>query len=190
MKTRYFLLAAVAVVMSLASFGQVTKTGSYSIIVKGTSNLHDWSMKTNGAGIAANFSLTPGVAHVANIPSLAFNIPVNTLKSGESLMDKRAYETLNASKNPNISFKVVGATASGENGNKSTLNVTGILTIAGNARQLTLSGNTVTGADGTVTITGAKKIKMSEFGVKPPSFMFGALKVGDELTIEYSATFK
>jgi hypothetical protein len=39
-------------------------------------------------------------------------------------------------------------------------------------------------------ISGSKKIRMTEFGVKPPSFMLGALKVGDEVTVEYTARFK
>jgi hypothetical protein len=47
----------------------------------------------------------------------------------------------------------------------------------------------VVNPDKTITITGAQKIKMSEFGVKPPTFMLGALKVGDVVTVEYNLKF-
>jgi len=64
------------------------------------------------------------------------------------------------------------------------------LTIAGVTKQVTLQGKITENADGSATITGSRKIKMSEFGITPPSFMLGALKVGDEVTVEYTLKLK
>lgn len=189
-KIRYFFLAAMGIMMTLATIAQAgKKTGNFNVVVKGSSNLHDWTMKAGG-NIEGTFNMAPGVSYLAGIPSLTFNLPVKSLKSGESLMDSRAYTALKEDKNPNISFKLVSATVSGVQQNKSVVNVTGVLTIAGTARQLTLSGNSATAADGSVVVTGSKSFKMSEFGIKPPTFMLGALKVKDDVTIEYSAKFK
>ena len=38
--------------------------------------------------------------------------------------------------------------------------------------------------NGDIEIKGTKKILMSNHGIKPPSFMLGALKVGDEVTLD------
>jgi hypothetical protein len=189
-KIRYFFLAAMALMMTFVTIAQAgKKSGTFNVVVKGSSNLHDWTMKAGGS-IEGDFNMAPGVSYLAGIPSLSFNLPVKSLKSGENLMDSRAYTALKEDKNPNISFKLVSATVSGVQQNKSVVNVTGVLTIAGAPRQLSLSGNSVTNSDGSVVVTGSKKIKMSEFGIKPPTFMLGALKVTDEVTIEYSARFK
>jgi len=31
-----------------------------------------------------------------------------------------------------------------------------------------------------------KKIKMSDYGIDPPSFMFGTVKTGDEMTVSFN----
>jgi polyisoprenoid-binding protein YceI len=186
-----FLFALVGLLISVASVAQSgKKTGTFDIVVKGSSNLHNWTMKAAGGGIDAHFTMNPGVAHIAGIPSLSFTMPVKNLKSNESLMDSRTYTALKADKNPNISYKVVSASVSGAEQNKSQLNVTGVLTIAGVSRQLTMPASAVANSDGSVVVSGSKTIKMSEFGIKPPTFMLGALKVTDNVTIEYSARFK
>jgi hypothetical protein len=35
---------------------------------------------------------------------------------------------------------------------------------------------------------GSKKIKMTDFNVEPPSFMFGSVKTGDEITVTFDVT--
>jgi polyisoprenoid-binding protein YceI len=45
-------------------------------------------------------------------------------------------------------------------------------------------------ANGDLEIKGSKKILMSTYGVKPPSFMLGAMKVGDEVTLTYDVILK
>jgi polyisoprenoid-binding protein YceI len=113
-------------------------------------------------------------------------LPVKNLKSTEgSTMDNRAYDALKADKNPNINFKLLTAASTNSDANKSQFKVTGELTIAGVTNQISMTANSTKNADGTVIITGQQKIKLTQFGIKPPSFMFGALKVTDDITIDY-----
>ena len=101
-------------------------------------------------------------------------------------MDSRTYDALKADKFKTIDFKLISATPVSNQNNKSQFKVVGQLTISGSTRQLTMIANSQRNADGSVTVTGQQKLKMSEFGIKPPSFMFGALKVGDNLSIDYT----
>jgi len=184
---RFLILAAVALISTFATNAQITRKNSAFIIkVSGSSNLHDWTMEAKSGSIEANLNLASNVSYLAGIQSLSFNLPVKNLKSTEgSTMDNRAYDALKADKNPNITFKLLTATSASADANKSQFKVTGELTIAGVTKQIEMVANSTKNADGSVIITGQQKLKFTQFSLKPPSFMFGALKVTDNLTIDY-----
>lgn len=146
------------------------------VVVAGSSNLHDWTMT------ATSFSCEASVAikgdQVSDITALSTTIPVTNLKSKDKSMDSRAYKTLNSDTYKNITFKLTDATVAGK-----VIKATGNLTISGVTVPVTIT-STYTVAGGVITIKGAEKIKFSQFKIKAPSFMFGALKVTDDLTID------
>jgi polyisoprenoid-binding protein YceI len=185
---RFILLAVIALVSTFAANAQnVRKNTAFIVKVKGSSNLHDWVMEAKSGTIEANLNLASNVSYLAGIQSLSFNLPVKNLKSTEgNLMDTRAYDALKAEKYPNISFKLLSATPTSNSANKSVFKVTGELTISGSTKQIEMTANATKNADGSVIITGSQNLKMTQFGIKPPSFMFGALKVTDNLTIDYT----
>jgi hypothetical protein len=41
-------------------------------------------------------------------------------------------------------------------------------------------------ADGKATAQGEQDVLMTDFGIKPPSFMFGTLKVGNEIKVKFN----
>lgn len=182
---RFALLASVTLLATVQMNAQsVKKAFSYEITLLGSSNIHDWKMVSNGNNLEANFSLNPTTKLVESIAPMTFNMPVKSLKSNEGLLNSRAYDALNANKFPNITFKLTNATA---NGNQ--LNLVGQLTISGNTRDITLVANRTKNADGTQVLSGTKKIKMTEWGMKPPKYMMGMMKVYDDLTINYNVRF-
>lgn len=186
--SRFILLAVVALISTFAANAQnVRKNTAFIVKVKGSSNLHDWVMEAKSGTIEANLNLASNVSYLAGIQSLTFNLPVKNLKSEEgNLMNTRAYDALKAEKYPNISFKLLSATPTSNSANKSTFKVTGELTISGTTKQIEMTANATKNADGSVIITGTESLKMTQFGIKPPSYMFGALKVTDNLTIDYT----
>lgn len=179
---RLSLLAAIALFTTVqASAQSVKKAFTYEITLNGSSNIHDWTMKSSGSGLEGTFTLDPTTKQVEGIAPLTFNLPVKNLKSSEGLLNSRAYDALKADKNPNFTFKLNNVTAQGAQ-----LNLIGQLTISGNTRDITLPVTVKKNADGSQVLTGTKKIKMSEWGVKPPSYMLGMMKVYDDLTINYN----
>ncbi len=176
---KFFFIAIVAVFTAAAANAQSAKKNfRYDITVNGSSNIHDWSMKGSGSGEGI-FDLS--AAAVDAIQPITLTIPVKSIKSDEGLLNSRAYSAVGADKNPNMVFKVTSAKGSGTQ-----LTINGLLTFAGATRQVAMTANTKKNADGSFTITGSKKIKLSEFGVKAPSYMLGAMKVYDDLTINYT----
>ncbi|RYY84413.1 MAG: YceI family protein [Chitinophagaceae bacterium] len=184
------LLLAVPLFFAAATVSAqpIHKTASYEIILNGTSNLHDWTMKSAGSGLEASFTVLPTKIAAIN-PPMIFNLPVKSLKSHESSMDSRAYNALNANKFPNITFRLVSAVTGTAQGNRAPVRATGQLTISGTTRDIVLNATTVTNSDGSVQITGTQTIRFSEYGLKAPSFMLGALRCGDVLTITYNVRF-
>ncbi len=185
---RTLIMAAVALVSTLAVNAQsIRKNSAFILKVSGSSNLHDWTLEAKSGTIEANLNLTSNVTYLAGIQSLNFTLPVKNLKSTEgSLMDTRTYDALKADKYPNITFNLLTATPVSTEGNKSQFKVTGQLTICGVTRQIDMIATAQKTADGSVIINGQQKLKMTQFNVRPPSFMFGALKVTDDLNINYT----
>jgi len=185
---RILILAAVALVSTFATNAQITRKNTAFIVkVSGSSNLHDWTMEAKSGTIEGNLNLASNVSYLAGIQSLTFNLPVKNLKSTEgNLMDTRAYDALKAEKFPTITFKLLTATPVSNSANKSQFRVTGELTISGTTKEIEMVANSTKNADGSVIIIGQQKLKLTQFGIKPPSFMFGALKVTDNLTIDYT----
>jgi hypothetical protein len=186
--SRFLILATVVLVSTFATNAQtVRKNSAFIVKVNGSSNLHDWTMEAKSGNIEANLNLASNVTYLAGIQSLTFTLPVKNLKSTEgSTMDNRAYDALKADKNPNITFTLLTATPVSPQANKSQYKVTGNLTIAGVTKPIEMLANSTKNADGSVIITGEQQLKFTQFGLKPPSFMFGALKVTDNLKITYT----
>lgn len=158
-------------------------TAGSSLKVNGTSNVHDWVMEAQA--VPAEVALVVEGTQVKDIKSLTLTLPVRNLKAKDDIMNTRAYKTLKEDANKNITFKMTSGSVS-----QNDIKVNGTLTIAGVSKPVALQAKATVNSDGTVTCTGSRKIKMSEYGITPPSFMLGAMKVGDDITINFDLKLK
>lgn len=179
-----FLQQTVAVAVLLItcqlSFGQEYKIApSSSITVKGTSSMHDWESVSNS--INGNVEVSQGNGNSTNINSLNFTLPVKSIKSGKSRMDRLTYEAFKEPSNPNITFRLqsVEILSNGQ------AIATGTLTMAGKSRVEKVTGR-LTQSAGKLIITGNHSIDMTNFDMVPPTAMMGAVKVGKDVTIEFN----
>ena len=105
-------------------------------------------------------------------------------------MDTRTYKAIKADQFPKITFKLESAAITPVQKNKVTIKATGNLTIAGVTQTIVLDVVAVVNTDNSITCTGSKKIKLTDYKIDPPSYLLGAMKVANELTIQYNLTFK
>lgn len=159
-------------------------TNGSQIKVLGTSNLHDWNMTASTFTLEGIFKVRD--REVLDIKSLSFSLPVSNLKSKDDLMDTRAYKTLKAAEFNKISFKLNDAALMPQH----KLKATGSLTIGGVTNEVVIMSTYVVNSDDTITLKGSKAIKMSDHKIKVPSFMMGALKTGNDVTIEFILKLK
>ncbi len=151
-------------------------------MVSGTSTLHDWDMVSDGANGQAIFLVENG--EILEIQYLFVELPVKSLKSGNSRMDRTAYNAIDADKHNYVHFQLTGV----RNITPRQILADGNLTIAGATHPVTLRTNyTVNGSS--VQFSGAQKITFSQFDVRPPTAMFGTVRTGDELNIAFDVSF-
>ena len=179
-------LIAMMILLALAAFTQIAQaqtaykvTAGSQIKVSGTSNMHDWNMLSSNFTCQGNFVMKDG--DLQDVNTLVFSLPVCNLKSKDKLMDTRAYKALNEEKHKSISFKLTNATVIPQ---QKIIKATGDLTISGVTKPVTIQTAYTINADQSITYKGSKLIKMSSHDVKAPSFMMGALKTGDDVTID------
>lgn len=113
--------------------------------------------------------------------SLTLSVPCESLKSGHSAMDKNAYSALNAASYKSISFILTSSNIS-----SGKIECTGNLTVAGSTKSISIETTYHPLESQALLFTGKKKLKMSDFGIEPPSFMFGTVSTGDEITVSFN----
>ena len=184
------LLVTLNFTLLLSAIAQTNyHTQVVDIKLNGTSNIHDWEMKAVSATSDASFVVENG--KIISLSKMKFILPVRNLKSGHRAMDKNTYKAMNTESNPNISFELTSATVITEAINNYKLNCLGKMTIAGVTNQTELIATGIYDpSDKSFTITGVKKMKMTDYQVKPPRILLGSIKTGDNISISYNIKFK
>lgn len=184
MKTiKSILLTVIFTALSL----QVNAQRNYTIArstfeVAGTSNVHEWSMKSSeGNGIA---NLTVIDSKLTDINNLTITLLAESLKSTKTSMDDVAYETLDTKTYKNIKYVLKSANKV----NETTWNLTGIYTIAGTSKEYKTVVN-VTTNNGNFILKGSNQITFADFGMSAPTAALGVVRAGKELTIIFNLTF-
>jgi hypothetical protein len=165
---------------------QYQQKNDFNLTVRGTSTLHDWEMKTAKIACNATFTFYED-GGLGGLTLLNFTMPAESLKSDHKGMDDNAYRAMKTSKNPTITFNLTNATVSADSKN---IECTGKLTIAGVTKDVELVATAKVNADKSINIKGSKKINMRDYNIDPPSFMMGAVKTGENVTIDFNLTFR
>jgi polyisoprenoid-binding protein YceI len=160
------------------------------IKVLGTSNLHDWSMEDKDVTCTARFTYAAGKPVPASLATFSFSFPVHSLTSGKSGMDSKAYDAMKAKTGGDITFTATASTITPDTGETFQVKSDGNLTIAGVTKAVVLTAACAVKPDGSVSCTGSNTLLMSDYQIKPPTYMLGALRTGNKLTIDFSMLVK
>jgi len=187
--TSFFLksILSLSVLFFLGASAQTNYSAknNLSLVISGTSTLHDWDMKSSNGDCQANFTLNAAGAITA-ASSVNFSTNVLELKSGKGAMDKNAYKALKTDNSPLVNFQATNVAVSSVGGGNFLVKATGKLTIAGTAKDgQVVEATCKVNADKSITVTGTKKISMKDFAMEPPSFMMGTIKTGNDVTLKF-----
>jgi polyisoprenoid-binding protein YceI len=180
-EVRIFLLAVFALVSSVGvAQKQYVLTGGSSITISGTSTISDWKVRSQ-APVGKLVLEQSG-----KISTVEVVLPVESIKSerGET-MDNKMYGALKKEEHPRIFFVLSKPVELGKAG--STV-ASGEVTIAGVSRPMSFDVE-VDHKNGQVSVVGRKSVKMTAFGVEPPTAMFGQIVAGDDIVVDLNLIF-
>jgi len=186
--------AAALALMATAAAGaqnitRVTVASDSKLWIDGTSNLHSWSCKADKIDAAIDMdaaaAVSMNVAAPKAVKKVEVKIPVKALHCNHGGMDGNVYKALKADDAPEISYIMATLDAATASKDDVTITTTGTLTIAGKQNQITMTVETTRLADGTIKATGVVPIKMTDYGIQPPTAIFGRLKTGDEVKVNF-----
>lgn len=186
--TRKFMILLISIIGSMAcevtaqNFPIIPQTADVN--VHGTSSVHDWTMK------ASKVAGELGLNSSKQISTVTIKIEVKSLKSGKGIMDDKTYEAFDSKKNPYIVFQLTEASQSKLTDNDTEVTLTGNLTFAGATRKISIKTLGKITKSGDYQLKGSVPLKMTDFKMKPPTAMLGAMKTGDGVTVKFDVTFK
>lgn len=96
-------------------------------------------------------------------------------------MDKNAYSTLNTDTHKSIKFSMVSATIV-----NTKIQCEGDLTVSGVTKRITFEATYKVLANQSILCSGTEKIKMRDYEIEAPTFMFGTVTTGDEITLSFN----
>jgi polyisoprenoid-binding protein YceI len=184
------LIASSATVAGAQGTARVAVAPDSKLWIEGTSNLHGWSCKATTLDAAVELDATTAnevaVAPPKSLKRVHVKVPVKSIKCGHGGMDDNLYKALKADESPDISYIMATFDAApGDAKDSFTLHTVGTLTVAGKENNVTMDVTATRMPDGTVKATGMVPIKMTDYGIKPPTAIFGRLKTGDEVKINF-----
>lgn len=164
-------------------------SGEYAVVINGTSNLRDWQ-ETVGVVTGDMTAVVNGDGSV-DLYSIRIRMKVLSIKSDMGrVMDSKTYEALKASAYPEILFTVRDRMRLVQVRDCLTvIPVKGVLTLAGKSKPVTMLVKTFEIRQGKLSLEGSQRLTMSDYGVKPPSALFGTMRAGPDITIHFNTNF-
>jgi len=182
------IIAAVSQLSTAQSLYKATNAKDCYIKVLGSSNVHDWTMISATSDSQGDFKFEGD--QLRNITSLTLLVDAKSLKSEHSSMDERTYKTIKAEQFPKIVFKLSSVAITPIFKNKFEIKAKGDLTIAGVTQAITMDVTAIVNADNTITCSGIQKLQLKDYKIDPPSFMLGAMRVSNDLIIQFNINYK
>jgi polyisoprenoid-binding protein YceI len=122
------------------------------------------------------------------VNAVRVRVEVARLECGNGTMNEHMLKALKADANPVIDFRLASydVTRSGDGVNGT---LTGTLSLGGVQKPISIPaiGKSEGGA---LRVTGSYPLKMTDYGLKPPTLMFGRIKVGETVKVNFDLLLK
>ena len=168
-----------------------------TMTITGTSTLHDWTSKVNE--ITGDFVFKNDIKDKklpksgSIIEKIKVVIPVLSIESPRgATMDKKTYNALQSEEHPNLILEVKTDNIEqiiDKSTEKFLLKVIGDLTLAGHTKEVRIDLEGQKLSSGQLKFLGAYPIDMVEYEIEPPSAMFGQIKTGKDVIIDFDLLF-
>lgn len=182
-----------------SSFAQANSDVKYTILpqsklyIDGTSTFHNFTINAKEIRGYMLISKTGESSDLKtindNLSGMKVVIPVKKLDTDKSSMNNNMDKALKADKAPDITY-VLDSIESGNLSNSpddtSKFITKGTLSIAGVNKVIEMPVDGSFSKDGKLHFKGEETIKMTDFGVEPPTMLFGTIRTGDQVVVHFN----
>jgi len=188
---KYLLLGAFTLIFitSATIVNKYMLDKDYAVTIHGTSNLHSWDEDVQT--VTGDAIINWNEAKSFDLNAIHIKMEVHSIKSHEgSGMNNNTYKALKADANPAITFVLTSPLKSMKaNSTENNVSMMGSLSIAGVTKPIAMKVKLVMDSQSKLTIEGSQIIKMADYDVSPPTALFGTIKTGDSITLNFKGSF-
>lgn len=185
------LVAFPAMTARAQSVAELAVGDDSQVWIEGTTNINSWSCSATAvdATIAVQVAFKEDPDFPRYLKSVQVRVPVSALKCGHAPMERSLRHALKA--DDAVGARFITATFEAvRDGSDATnalvVNTVGALAIAGRENAVKMDVGTTRLADGTIEARGAVPILMSDFGIEPPTALFGAVRAGNRVVVRFA----
>lgn len=190
--TRVALMASLALCTggaSVQSQTALTVQPDSRVILHGRSNVNSWSCATSTFHTrfdidSSDRSEGPALRSKA-VVRLIVTLPVRSLDCGRKRMNEDMFRALKADSFPEIRYVLTTYEVDDQLPTADSVSVysVGELTVAGKTRRVEIQVNGTRDDAGSLRGTGVARLLMTDFGIKPPTALFGAIRTKNSLDV-------
>lgn len=196
MQSVLILVIAIAAMLCLPARSAAQEATAFELLeesrfwIQGTTTVNSFTCEVQavrGEGVVPR--VPASALPVALDRSASLDVPVQQFDCGNERMSSDLRETLHAGDHPRITFRLEKVEAIEPPSDTTTewyrLQVLGTLTIAGTERLVRISAWGRSVDDDVYRVSGCKDLKMTYFGVEPPTKFMSLVKVKDRIVAHF-----
>ena len=129
-------------------------------------------------------AITAVLAGERGVGAVELRVPAADLDCNNGTMNGHMYKAIKSTEHPNIVFRLSNYDLTpGDSG--VAIAMRGTLSLGGAERPITLSARAVPAHEGQLKVTGAYELNMKDYGLKPPTLMFGTMRVNEKVNVKF-----
>lgn len=160
--------------------------------VGGTSSVRGWECRATT--FAVNVESAPSAAATVlagekAVGTVDLTVPVEKLECGNGQMNGHMRKALKSEEHAQIAFRMTSYELARSN-DSLIVTIAGTLTLGGTEKPIELVALATAAPEGTLRVVGTYALKMTDFALKPPTLMFGRIKVHDLVKVGFDVVLK
>ena len=176
-----------------ASGGKLNLVPGYRMEIEGTSNLRSWNADVTAIDVECVLSdLTSDPAadlQPDSFETVTVHVPVTGISSDIRGLTGRMHKYLKKEKHPVITFNLKRVLGIERLEDMVQISARGVIHAAGTDSEVDLQIALAKGEDGLTVLSASKQLTMSEFGIEPPTALFGTVRAADEFSVSFRMSF-
>jgi len=160
--------------------------------IDGTSTIRSFTCKAGEVNAVVEVKGANAIAGLLtgekDVTTVQVTVPAEKMDCGNGKMNDHMRNALKVAENPTITFSLTNYDVT-KNADGIAGTISGTLDLGGVKKPISLQA---TGANegGMLHVNGVYELKMTDYGLKPPTLMFGRIKVGETVKVGFDLLLK